>query len=212
VFIEVAIDRTSQDAFDAFRDAVLAIPQVQECHMVAGGFDYLLKVRVRDMAAYRAFLSDALANVPGIRSTHTYPVMESVKEVARTVARPSAQPCVAANYSIAAVDFALSRSRNFWILPVEVFGKSPNTTFFGALKRASSDWQCAMSSAFGGAHAGLELDERAGRLAPLGIGLRATTAAATTAGCRYSASSTSSELMFSPPEMITSLLRSLILT
>jgi len=80
VFIEVAIDRTSQDAFDAFRDAVLAIPQVQECHMVAGGFDYLLKVRVRDMAAYRSFLSDALANVPGIRSTHTYPVMESVKE------------------------------------------------------------------------------------------------------------------------------------
>jgi Lrp/AsnC family leucine-responsive transcriptional regulator len=80
VFIEVAIDRTSQDAFDAFRDAVLAVPQVQECHMVAGGADYLLKVRVQDMAAYRTFLSDALANVPGIRSTHTYPVMESVKD------------------------------------------------------------------------------------------------------------------------------------
>ena len=80
VFIEVAIDRTSQDAFDAFRDAVLAIPQVQECHMVAGGFDYLLKVRVQDMAAYRTFLSDALASVPGVRSTHTYPVMESVKD------------------------------------------------------------------------------------------------------------------------------------
>jgi Lrp/AsnC family transcriptional regulator, leucine-responsive regulatory protein len=80
VFIEVAIDRTSQDAFDAFREAVLAIPQVHECHMVAGGFDYLLKVRVQDMAAYRTFLSDALARVPGIRSTHTYPVMESVKE------------------------------------------------------------------------------------------------------------------------------------
>ena len=80
VFIEVAIDRTSQDAFDAFRDAVLSIAQVQECHMVAGGFDYLLKVRVQDMAAYRTFLSEALASVPGIRSTHTYPVMESVKD------------------------------------------------------------------------------------------------------------------------------------
>ncbi len=80
VFIEVAIDRTSEDAFGRFRDAMLAIPQVQECHMVAGGFDYLLKVRVRDMAAYRSFLSDALADVPGIRSTHTYPVMENVKE------------------------------------------------------------------------------------------------------------------------------------
>jgi Lrp/AsnC family leucine-responsive transcriptional regulator len=80
VFIEIAIERTSEDAFDAFRDAMLAIPQVQECHMVAGGFDYLLKVRVRDMAAYRAFLGEALSKVPGIRSTHTYAVMESVKE------------------------------------------------------------------------------------------------------------------------------------
>jgi len=48
--------------------------------MVAGGFDYLLKVRVRDMAAYRAFLGEVLAKVPGIRETHTYAVMENVKE------------------------------------------------------------------------------------------------------------------------------------
>jgi Lrp/AsnC family transcriptional regulator, leucine-responsive regulatory protein len=80
VFIEVSLDRTSEDAFDAFRDAMLAIAEVQECHMVAGGFDYLLKVRVRDMAAYRGFLGEALARVPGIRSTHTYAVMERVKD------------------------------------------------------------------------------------------------------------------------------------
>ena len=80
VFIEVAIDRTSEDAFGRFRDAVLGIPQVQECHMVAGGFDYLLKVRVGDMAAYRAFLGDVLAKVPGIRETRSYAVMERVKE------------------------------------------------------------------------------------------------------------------------------------
>lgn len=80
VFIEVAIDRTSKDAFDAFRDAMVAIRQVQECHMVAGGFDYLVKVRVRDMAAYRAFLGEVLAKVPGIRSTHSYAVMERVKD------------------------------------------------------------------------------------------------------------------------------------
>lgn len=80
VFIEVAIDRTSEDAFDAFRDAMLAIPQVQECHMVAGGFDYLVKVRVQDMAAYRAFLGDVLSKVPGIRETHSYAVMERVKD------------------------------------------------------------------------------------------------------------------------------------
>ena len=80
VFIEIGIDRTSEDAFDQFRDAMLGIPQVQECHMVAGGFDYLLKVRVRDMAAYRAFLGEVLSKVPGIRETHTYAVMENVKE------------------------------------------------------------------------------------------------------------------------------------
>ena len=80
VFIEIAIDRTSGDAFNAFRDAMLAISEVQECHMVAGGFDYLVKVRVRDMAAYRSFLGEVLAKVPGIRSTHSYAVMERVKD------------------------------------------------------------------------------------------------------------------------------------
>jgi Lrp/AsnC family transcriptional regulator, leucine-responsive regulatory protein len=84
VFIEIAIDRTSEDAFDQFRKAMLGIAQVQECHMVAGGFDYLLKVRVRDMAAYRAFLGEVLSKVPGIRETHTYAVMENVKE-SRTI-------------------------------------------------------------------------------------------------------------------------------
>jgi Lrp/AsnC family leucine-responsive transcriptional regulator len=80
VFIEIAIERTSEDAFEKFRNAVLAIPQVQECHMVAGGFDYLLKVRVPDMTAYRTFLGEVLSKVPGIRETHTYAVMEIVKE------------------------------------------------------------------------------------------------------------------------------------
>jgi Lrp/AsnC family leucine-responsive transcriptional regulator len=75
VFIEIAIDRTSQDAFDQFAAAITRIPQVQECHMVAGGFDYLVKVRVADMAAYRAFLGEVLSKVPGIRETHTYAVM-----------------------------------------------------------------------------------------------------------------------------------------
>jgi Lrp/AsnC family leucine-responsive transcriptional regulator len=84
VFIEIAIERTSEDAFDQFRNAVLAIPQVQECHMVAGGFDYLLKVRVPDMTAYRTFLGEVLSKVPGIRETHTYAVMEIVKE-SRTI-------------------------------------------------------------------------------------------------------------------------------
>ncbi len=50
-----------------------------ECHMVAGGFDYLLKVRVTDMESYRRFLGDRIASVRGVHQTHTYFVMEEVK-------------------------------------------------------------------------------------------------------------------------------------
>jgi len=82
VFIEISIDRTSQDAFDQFAAAITRIREVQECHMVAGGFDYLVKVRVADMTAFRAFLGEVLSKVPGIRQTHTYAVMERVKESA----------------------------------------------------------------------------------------------------------------------------------
>lgn len=83
VFVEVKLDRTSEDVFHAFAKAAKANPDIMECHMVAGGFDYLVKARVRDMGAYRAFLSDALLNLPGVRETHTYAVMEEIKNTAR---------------------------------------------------------------------------------------------------------------------------------
>jgi len=57
----------------------LAHDEVMECHMVAGGFDYLLKIRVTDMESYRRFLGDRLASVRGVQQTHTYFVMEEVK-------------------------------------------------------------------------------------------------------------------------------------
>ena len=79
VFVEVKLDRTSEDVFTAFGAAAKANGDIMECHMVAGGFDYLLKARVRDMTAYRAFLGDTLVALPGIRQTHTYTVMEEVK-------------------------------------------------------------------------------------------------------------------------------------
>lgn len=82
VFVEVKLERTSEDVFGAFAAAAKANPDIMECHMVAGGFDYLLKARVADMNAYRAFLSDALLNLPGIRETHTYAVMEEIKNTA----------------------------------------------------------------------------------------------------------------------------------
>ncbi|WP_160122483.1 Lrp/AsnC ligand binding domain-containing protein [Rhodovarius lipocyclicus] len=82
VFVEVTLDRTSTTVFEDFAAAVRRIPEIQECHMLAGGFDYLIKVRVRDMAAYRRFLGDSLVKLPGIRQTHTYTVMEEVKNTA----------------------------------------------------------------------------------------------------------------------------------
>lgn len=79
VFIEIKIDRTTPEAFDAFARAVRRAPEVIECHMVAGGFDYLVKARVRNMEDYREFLGNTLTSLPGIRETHTYAVMEEVK-------------------------------------------------------------------------------------------------------------------------------------
>ena len=64
VFVEVLLDRTTPNIFDAFKAAVLTHPKSPECHMVAGGFDYLIKLRVRDMEAYREFASRRLWQSP----------------------------------------------------------------------------------------------------------------------------------------------------
>lgn len=83
VFVEVKLDRTTPDIFETFAQAVRRSDDVMECHMVAGGFDYLVKARVKGMEAYRAFLSDVILSLPGVRETHTYPVMEEVKDTAK---------------------------------------------------------------------------------------------------------------------------------
>jgi len=79
VFVEVQLDKTTPDAFDRFAKAIKSAPEVLECHMVAGGFDYLVKTRVADMKAYRRFLGNVLLALPGVRETRTYAVMEEVK-------------------------------------------------------------------------------------------------------------------------------------
>lgn len=79
VFVEVVLERTTGDVFRKFSEAVAQQPEILECHMVAGGFDYLLKLRTADMSAYRHFLQDVLAEIPGVRETRTYAVMEEVK-------------------------------------------------------------------------------------------------------------------------------------
>ena len=78
-YVEVTLDRTTPDAFERFKQVMGAQDEVMECHMVAGGFDYLLKVRVTDMESYRRFLGDRIASVRGVHQTHTYFVMEEVK-------------------------------------------------------------------------------------------------------------------------------------
>lgn len=83
VFVQVKLDRTTPDVFDAFAASVRRAPEVMECHMVAGGFDYLVKARVADMSAYRRFLAEILLPLPGVRETHTYAVMEEVKSDGR---------------------------------------------------------------------------------------------------------------------------------
>ncbi len=79
VFVEVLLDRTTPNVFDQFKAAVQVQPAIMECHMVAGGFDYLLKTRSADMNAYRAFAGAVLWQLPGVRETRTYAVMEEVK-------------------------------------------------------------------------------------------------------------------------------------
>ncbi|HWK73163.1 MAG TPA: Lrp/AsnC ligand binding domain-containing protein [Povalibacter sp.] len=89
-FVEVSLDKTSPLAFERFREIVADLAEVQECHMVAGGFDYLLKVRVTDMLAYRRFLGERISALPGVSRTHTYFVMEETKST-QEIPIPSAR-------------------------------------------------------------------------------------------------------------------------
>jgi Lrp/AsnC family leucine-responsive transcriptional regulator len=78
-FIQVLLDRTSPGVFERFKKQVGQCPEVMECHMVAGGFDYLLKVRTSSMIEYREFLGQTLSQMSDIKQTHTYIVIEEVK-------------------------------------------------------------------------------------------------------------------------------------
>ena len=79
IFVEVVLDRTTPDVSESFAAAARKAPDVLECHMVAGGFDYLIKARVADLVEYRKFLEEVLVRIPGVRETRTYAVLEEVK-------------------------------------------------------------------------------------------------------------------------------------
>lgn len=80
VFVEITLDRSRPDLFEHFNLAVHELQEIQECHLVSGDFDYLLKARVEDMSAYRKLLGETLLRLPGVSDTRTYVVMEEVKQ------------------------------------------------------------------------------------------------------------------------------------
>ncbi|MFK7869468.1 MAG: Lrp/AsnC family transcriptional regulator [Roseobacter sp.] len=79
-FVEIRLTDTRKKALEAFNKAVAAIPEIEQAHMIAGNFDYLLKVRTRDMSSYRAFLGDTISSLPYVANSSTYVAMEAVKE------------------------------------------------------------------------------------------------------------------------------------
>ncbi len=79
-FAEVKLTDTTEKALAAFNRAVMAVPEIEECHMIAGSFDYLLKVRSRDIQSYRRILGEVISSLPHVGSTSTHVSMEAVKE------------------------------------------------------------------------------------------------------------------------------------
>ncbi|MCJ8322210.1 MAG: leucine-responsive transcriptional regulator Lrp [Colwellia sp.] len=79
VLVEITLTKTSPDVFDDFSKAVHELDVIQECHLVSGDFDFLLKTRVKDMLAYRELLGDTLLRLPAVSESRTYVVMEEVK-------------------------------------------------------------------------------------------------------------------------------------
>lgn len=82
-FAEVKLSDTRETALAEFNAAVRQIPEVEECHMIASSFDYLLKVRTADIRRYRIILGEKISALPHVASTSTYVAMETVKEAAR---------------------------------------------------------------------------------------------------------------------------------
>ena len=80
VFVQIRLNRTSQDIFEEFTARAVDLPEIQECYLVSGNFDYLLKARVADMNAYRTLLGETLLTLPGVLESTSYVVMEQVSE------------------------------------------------------------------------------------------------------------------------------------
>ena len=79
-FTEVKLSDTREEALKRFNDAVRQIPEVEECHMIASSFDYLLKVRTADIRRYREVLGERISSLPHVASTSTFVAMETIRD------------------------------------------------------------------------------------------------------------------------------------
>lgn len=79
-FVQVTLSDTRSEALNAFNEAVRHIREIEQCHMIASNFDYLLKIRTRDMSNYRKVLGEKISELPHVSHTSTFVVMESVKD------------------------------------------------------------------------------------------------------------------------------------
>lgn len=79
-FVQITLNNTREPALDAFNTAVRKIPEIEQCHMIAGGFDYLIKVRTPSIEAYRKIMGEQISTLPHVKSSSTFVSMEAVKE------------------------------------------------------------------------------------------------------------------------------------
>ena len=83
-FVQVTLSSTKSSTLTAFNEEVRRIPEITQCHMMAAGFDYLLKVRTKDITAFRRVLSENISMLPDVSQTSTFVAMEAVKDIGRT--------------------------------------------------------------------------------------------------------------------------------
>ena len=92
VFVEILLDKTTPNVLEDFSDAVRQIPEIVECHMISGGFDFVVKIRCANMEEFRKISGQVLWQLPGIKETRSYPVMEVIKESMQIKLKPAARP------------------------------------------------------------------------------------------------------------------------
>ncbi len=88
-FVEVKLSDTREAALAAFSAAVMRVPEIEQCHLIAGAFDYLMKVRTSGMIGYRAVLAEKISTLPHVANTSTYVAMQAIKEEGLSPVAPS---------------------------------------------------------------------------------------------------------------------------